>query len=105
MDPYLQSRSVVHWDLRECGLTLLNVLLVHCFQSTTAATVGGSGRLVSNEARRLQNQNVSNKGLVHDLEDLLDSAMNDDDVSTLCLYPGVDRVFLLHRPLKLKLPL
>ena len=65
-DPYLQS--LLHWDLRRHGLTLLNSLLAHCFQPDGRQSASGQPQ-----------GNTAHNTLVANMTRLLDGTADDDD--------------------------
>ena len=77
LDPYLQSLR--HWDLRKHGLTLLNSLLLHCFQP--------GGRQGADEGVHQSQENTAHKVLVTHMTRLLDGTVDDDKVRYMyCAY-------------------
>ena len=67
---------MLHWALRSHGLTLLNSLLVHCFQPGHGGRRGDGG-----DGRQPQdNTGTAHRALLTNMTTLLDSATDDDKV-------------------------
>ena len=72
LDPYFHS--LLNWDLRKHGLALLNSLLVYCYQP--------AGRQTSSEVKQTQLGSLAHKTLATDMTNVLDSVVDDGEVSS-----------------------